>query len=488
MHGLPHRLEGLLRSGNARDRWLLVLLIAALPCINLLAFTWGAANTAIIEDQWYFMPMIRDYFAGQFHLFSLWVTHSQHRTPGYKLLFLANAIFFKLDMRLEAMLGLVALTGSVLLLMKRFQDTLPPSTPYMTALLGLTAIGITGFNLNQWGNLVYSLTALAGYTGILCFVWVWLMLDTQLRSDAGPGKTAGLCLALLFTLVSFAAGMGPALIVSLLLVPVAIMLIERRASKGTLTLLGWLALCSLVFETIYWFTGGIKLSSPHTLPFMTVFLQDPVSVLEYLVLAFAGSVMPAEAMEKHLHGPGRMLDLLAGVNVICLYAVCGYTYLRLHMWKASYLPAFLMMFSALFIVSTLVVRLPSAGLNTSETPRYVLYSQLGFVGCLWVLFHRACSRNDAGRSPWQSLLNSNTFFMGAALLYTFGLVALWTYHPLAVRNNANALQEVLAGGFQKADWVCLDPKLCNEGRATLIQYRLNVFADQQPTEDPSHDR
>ena len=121
MHGLPPRLEGLLRSENARDRWLLVLLITALPCINLLAFTWGTANAAIVEDQWHFIPMIRDYFTGQFHLSSLWVTHSPHRTPGYKLLFLANAVFFKLDMRLEALLGIAALTAGVLLLMKRFR-------------------------------------------------------------------------------------------------------------------------------------------------------------------------------------------------------------------------------------------------------------------------------------------------------------------------------------------------------------------------------
>lgn len=478
MHGLSPRLEGLLRNGNARARWLLVLLITALPCINLLAFIWGTANTAIIEDQWYFMPMVRDYFAGQFHLYSLWVTHSQHRTPGYKLLFLANAVFFKLDMRLEALLGLATLTACVLLLMRRFRDTLPASVTGPVALLGLTAIALTGFNLNQWGNLVYSLTALAGYAGILCFVWVWLMLDTQLRSGTDPWKTVALNLTLIFSLMSFAAGMGPALIASLLLVPSAIMLLERRVTKGQLRLLGWLAFSSLVCEILYWCTGGIKLTSPHAQQFMTVLLQDPVSALEYLVLAFASSVIPAEAMEKHLHAAGHLLDLLTGAGVICLYATCGYIYLRLRMWKASYLPAFLMAFSAFFIVATLIVRLPSAGLSTSETPRYVLYSQLGFIGCLWVLFHWAGSRSDAGRNAWRALLGPQVFFTGAALLYAFGLAALWAYHPLAVRNNASAVQEVLAGDFRQADWVCLDPKLCNEGWTTLVRYRLNVFSDQ----------
>lgn len=476
MHGLPPRLEGLLRSENARDRWLLVLLITALPCINLLAFTWGTANAAIVEDQWHFIPMIRDYFTGQFHLYSLWTSHSPHRTPGYKLLFLANAVFFKLDMRLEALLGIAALTAGVLLLMKRFRDSLPASTPSITGLLGLTAIGITGFNLNQWGNLVYSLVALAGYIGILCFVWVWLTLDTQLRLGAGPWKIAGLGLALAFTLMSFTAGMGPALIVSVLLVPAGIMLIERRAAKSQLALLGSLALCALICELIYWKTGGIKLTNTHSQSFMDVLLHDPVAVPEYLVLAFASSVMPAEALEKHLHGPGRMLDLLVGTGVICLYAACAYTYLCQRMWKASYLPAFLMAFSTFFILSTLIVRLPSMGLATSETPRYVLYSQLGFIGCLWVLFQRAAERGAAGRNAWQALFSPKGFFLGAALLYVFGLAALWAYHPQAVANKATAVQKVLTGDFAQTDWVCPDSKLCDAGRATLMQYQLNVFA------------
>ncbi len=362
MHGLPHRLEGLLRSGNARHRWLLVLLIAALPCINLLAFIWGTANTTIIEDQWYFMPMIRDYFAGQFHLSSLWVTHSQHRTPGYKLLFLANAALFGLDMRFEIMLGTATLVLAILLLMKRFRDTLPASTPYLTTLLGLTAIAIMGFNLNQWGSLVYALTALAGYTGILCFVWLWLLLDTQLRSGTSLRKAVGLSLALAFTLMSFAAGMGPALIVTLLLVPAgdhADRAPGRGRSRSCCS--AALALSALICELIYWKTDGIVLRSPHSQPFMTVFMQDPVAVLEYLLLAFASSVIPADAIEKHFHGMGHTLNLLTGTGVMCVYAVCGLIYLRMRMWKASYLPAFLLAFSVLFVLSTLIVRLPSTG-------------------------------------------------------------------------------------------------------------------------------
>ncbi len=48
-------------------------------------------------------------------------------------------------------------------------------------------------------------------------------------------------------------------------------------------------------------------------------------------------------------------------------------------------------------------------------------------------------------------------------------------------NNVRAVQEVLTGDFsQQRDWLCPNPKLCSDGRATLAQYHLNVFAGQPP--------
>lgn len=476
MYKAPSRLQNLLRSSDARNRWLLVALIAALPCLNLLAFSWGAGNTALIQDQWHFMPMIRDYFAGQLHAYSLWETHSQHRTPGYKLLFLADAAFFGLNMRLEIMLGFAALTGSALLLMRRFQDTLPANTSSGVALLGLLAIALTGFNLNQWADLVYALTAFGGYAGILCFVWLWLTLDTLLRSSASRWQAAYLSLALAFTLTVFAAGTGPALIASLLLVPVGIMLIERRVDKQQLMLLAWLAFCSLICELVYWRTGGMAPLGPVSGSFISVLLHDPRSVAEYLLLAYASSVIPADAMAKHFDGLGQAIDLLAGTCIICLYAACGFLYLRMRMWKQSYLPAFLMAFSTLLILSTLMVRLPSTGVGASEAPRYVLYSQMGFIGCVWILYHGFSRRNPAHATAWRKLINPAACFTVIAVLYVLGLGALWSYYPSTVNNRERAAQEVLTGGLKHPDQICPDLKLCDEGRTTLARYGLNVFS------------
>lgn len=473
MYKVFSRLAALLKGADARSRWLPVLLIAMLPCLNLAVFTWGAGDTALTQDQWYFMPMVGDYFAGDFHAFSLWVTHSQHRTPGYKALFLLDAILFKLDLRVEIALGFAALTVGVLLLMRRFRDTLPPGASPPVIYLGLVTLAFTGFNLNQWYSASYALTALGGYGGILCFVSLWLMLDSRLRQGDGSSKTLTLCLTLAFTLLAFAAGMGPALVVSLLAVPVGVMLLERSYDKSALVLLAWLAFCATGCELIYWVSGGIHLTDPHARPFLDVAMERPGAVLEYLVLSYGASLIPAEALEKHFHGLGHDLDLLTGMAVIGLYLFCGFSYLRLRMWKASYVPAFLLVFSTLFILSTLVVRLPSAGLETSETPRYVLYSQLGLTGCLWILYQRFAG---AGLAAWMSRLGPSGCFTAAAILYAFSLVALWSYYPAAVRNREAAVQQVLTGDFSRPGWVCLEPKLCDAGRATLIRYHLNVFA------------
>lgn len=470
-------------DADAQSRWWPIILIAALPLANLLAFTWDAANRAIIEDQWYFLPMVQDYFAGQFHLFSLWATHSQHRTPGYKLLFLLNAVFFNLDMRLETMFGLAALAAGLLLIMWRFRETLPEATPPATRLLGLLSIAIIACNLNQWSDLVYSLTALAGYVSVLCFVVIWLVLDTRLRRGVNGYGFLLLCLGTAFTLLTFAAGMGPAFVASLIAVPAAAMWAQRRFEPTTIRLLAWVGLYAAVCEALYWGTGGIHLSNPHVPSFLGLATAHPAQALQFLVLSYAASLMPADAMEKHLPVFGRDLNLIVGLGVICLYAGCTYRYCRLRLWETSYVPAFMMAFSTFFILSTLVTRLPTAGVQGSEAPRYVLYSQLGLIGCLWVMYQWCGSDAPSGRL--RHFANPVFIFGATTLLYSLGLASLWSYHPQAVLNKEIAVHEVLSGDFGTTDWVCLDQTLCVAGRKTLQQYGLNVFANQ-PAPPASH--
>ena len=472
-------IKGPLWSGDARRRWLLVLLVATLPCLDLVVYTWDAANTMISRDQWHYIPMIQDYFTGHFHLFSLWDTHSQHRTPGYKLLFLGNAIFLGLNMRFEIMLGAAALILTVVVLMKRFWDSLPSGTPLATALIGLLAIAMASTSLNQWADLTYGLTALAGYAGILCFVWLWLMLDSQLRLGTSRWKTTALSLALAFTLLVFAGGMGPALIVSLIAVPFGVMLLEHRVEKGKLALLASLMLCSIICELLYWGTSGIRLTSPHSQSFMTVFMQQPSLAPEYLLLAFTSSVLHANVLERHYPVYGRDINLVVGTLIFCIYALSAFCYLRLRMWKTSYMPAFLMMFSVLFIFSTLLVRLPSSGIDTAEAPRYVQYSQLGFVGCLWTIFHWLGTPTTS-RPMRLTVAAQAALFVSVAFLYGYGLNDSWQGSPYIVKSNEHAVQEILSGDFSDDDFVCHSPPMCQAGRAILAQYQLNVFAGHPP--------
>lgn len=473
MHDLVSSVGHWLKKCDARSRWLTIVLIATLPCLNLIVFSWLAAGTMVSRDQWYFMPMVRDYFTGNFHVSSLWETHSQHRTPGYKLLFLLNAHFFGLNMRVDVMLGLATLTVSVLLLMRRFRDTLSTESKAVPLWLGLASFAVAGFNLNQWYDTTYALTALGGYAGVLCFVILWLMLDTRLRHAEGDWEVKSPCLMLVFTLMVFAGGMGPALIASILGVTAIVMLLERKLDKAVLVLLAWLALCAVACELVYWGTGGIHIATPHSQPFTRVLIHNPSSILQYLLLSFASSLIPADAMEKHFRGLGQTLNLLTGVGVFCLYLGCTWIYLRLRMWKTTYLPAFLIAFSTLFILSTLAVRLPATGLEAATAPRYVLYSQLGNMGCLWILFH--WFGGDHPRRPL--LLNPLSCFAAAFLLYGLGVAALWSYYPSAARDVEEGTQEIVTGDFSRTDWLCPDTRLCRTGRDILIQYRLTPFAE-----------
>ena len=57
-----------------------------------------AGKSVVTADQWHFLDVISAYYQHGFSFRDVWASHSQHRTPGYKTLFLLDAIYFRLNL------------------------------------------------------------------------------------------------------------------------------------------------------------------------------------------------------------------------------------------------------------------------------------------------------------------------------------------------------------------------------------------------------
>jgi hypothetical protein len=450
----------------------LIFAAAALPFLNVLAFGWLAATTVISRDQWRFLPMVQDWYAGRFQWDSLWLSHSQHRTPGYKLEFLLNAIIFRLDMRVEVMLGAMLLAGAVLLLARHFLKTLP-AMPAMQRMLAAAAVAWLALSLNQWDSLVYGLGAVSGFGHVFFFVLFWLWLDASLHRDPSPRDVVGLTALLAFVLLFWAAGHGPALLASVTAALLVTGYGGGMASPRRTRLYAALAAAAILAELVYWLAGPLAPVRSSSAAHIGQMLAAPGRVVEFLLMALSGSALPVSGMEHH--GWPHGLTLFLGAAIGATYAICIVAFIRRRLWSVSYVPAFLMAYSLLEIASVLMVRF-GEGQATAAAPRYVLDNALGLLGCFWtlVLWQAAQPRLDAA---WRKY--GVPGLSAAALLTAVAASAmLWGHLGEQRRNVQAAVQQVRAGDFEAQDWICPDVQLCAEGVEFLRRERLNIFRDE----------
>jgi len=462
-----------LRQLTARRPATALMLIAALPLANAAVYAWVSANLVVTRDQWFLLPMLQDYFDGHFHPVSLWLTHSQHRIPAYKLLFLLDAVFLKLDMRVEILLGAAALALAVLLLMRRFRDTSPAGTAPWQVFLGLGGIALLGFSLNQWASLVYGLGALNGFGRVASFVCFWLALDSVLRKGATPRVTLALCGLLLFVLFGWAGGHGPAYIAATLAPVLVALKLDAGHGPRVGKLLGWVMLTALAAEAVYWLAGPLAQIHGSARDLLQAMIRAPWQAVEYAFMAFSSSALPIEGMENH--GFPHALSLVCGVFIAVVYAAAIAGFIRARLWRASYLPAFLMGYALLVIASMFLARFVKEGLENATAPRYVLDTQLGLVGCYWTLFLWRSSKPPVVSSVFERMTAIPVMF-GAVLFLEASIAGMiWQHNAYQRELFRQAVEQVHAEDFGQPNWVCPDAALCRAGTEFLKRQRLNIF-------------
>ncbi|MDE2346125.1 MAG: hypothetical protein KGL13_06630, partial [Gammaproteobacteria bacterium] len=75
-----------------------------------------AGRSVVTADQWVFLDVIRNYYQHGFSFRDVWEAQGPHRTPGYKILFLLDAIYFHLNLKLEIYAGILALLAMAVMI------------------------------------------------------------------------------------------------------------------------------------------------------------------------------------------------------------------------------------------------------------------------------------------------------------------------------------------------------------------------------------
>ncbi len=437
-----------------------------------------AGRSVITADQWVFMDVIRDYYRHGFSLRDIWEGQGPHRTPGYKTLFLLDAIYFHLNLKLEIYAGILALLVMAGMIYARYRESMHDTVSSKKLQLSFLVIATVIFSFNQWALYFYSLSSLDGFLGKMFFVWLWCYMDSGIRRPLSYEFILKFCLAFLLILLIFGEGMGAAVIlVSLIVMLLSGINLRRWHDRKYQVLLIATVLTSIISQLIYWMVPPKLLFVGNLFDAILVVFTQPWGTVEYALTTLGSSILSMSWSRISSHTDATMYA--AGVIVTLSYLTAIRLFFRHRMWQKTWLPLILMLYSVLFLGLLLVGRFGNGYLNSSGAPRYAADLQLGLVGILWVFYYaRYSSQQIVGN--WLKLLAVITTVCmlviqaGAAILVT-GMA------PYQRKDNLHFVHYMITS--QSNDYFsnpppilfCPTPAFCVEGVDILKKYGLRPF-------------
>jgi len=437
-----------------------------------------AGRSVVTADQWHFLDVISAYYQHGFSFRDVWASHSPHRTPGYKTLFLLDAIYFRLNLKLEIYAGILALLAMAVMIYFHYRESMRDIVSSESLQLSFLVIATVLFSFNQLALYLYSLSALDDFFGNLLFVWLWCYLDGGLRRSLSYEFILKFCVAFLLLLLIFGEGRG----VAVILVTLIVMLLSGFYSHAWTerkhkVLIIFTILTSIISQLIYWVVPPkLPPSTRHLFDAMLVVFTQPWGAVKYAVITLGSSILNSAWLHSSSLADSAMY--IAGVIVILGYLAAVWLFFRNRMWQKTWLPMIFMLYSILFLGLLLVGRYGVGDLNSAGAPRYAADLQLGLVGILWVFYYARYSSHAVAGSWIKSLAVVSTIFV---LIMQAGSIFLGVgLAPYQRKANQHFVHYLITS--QPSDYFssppaffCPSPALCAEGVGILRKYGLRPF-------------
>lgn len=466
------------RPGATLVTSLIVLCTAGLLCyVHYMDFN------SITRDEWKFMQVLRHWYAGQLSLSDIWDTNaagSEHRTPAFRLYFIANAALFGLDVRLGCYIGVLALGFIAFWLYRHFMRSGGSAPEAAFDHLAFVPVALTVFSFTQTHFYTYDLLAVFAIVGTFWFMGIWVTLDSRLRAPQPWWRYATVAASMVLALVLFGAGKGPAIVLATAVMLLSLAAQAEGGRPARLRMVAWIGGALLLAELIYWYGGAGRMSPGMLGGFIGKISADPAGAVRYVLHALGASVVVNK-------GLGALLDA-AGLSVLALSGLALYLYLRMRLYRKSLVPLAMAVFVGGYIGELVIARF-GRGTANGGAPRYVFTNHLLFVACLFVLAMALRQLHAAGRRRLAA---------GLLALLTLGVATLEGYNLSADLGGIDAQRRSqeraisiararLAGAHVPYPrWYCPNQASCDQGVKFLAEHRLSFFHEPQDRRHPPH--
>ncbi len=373
------------RTHGHRLRDVLGILVLVVPVVAYFWFIHRYAVNVIWNDAWGDIGVIGHARSGTLSLSILWAQHTENRILFPNLIVLALAYTTHYNVVTEEYLSGVLLVAATALIILAHRRRSPDTTWAFYLPVVLMMFALAGGNQYYGGaNTLYGF-AMSWYVVLLSLAAALFLLDRR--------RLTGLVLAgsiAVAVVGSFSSIQG------LLIWPVGLVLLLMRG-RARSAIVAWIvsgAVTGVVF--LYHYntnqgSGGLSYGLSH-----------PVALLKFFLFSIGDNIVGQQVIPTP-HGFGD-LDLVLGVVVLCIALWVVVTNgIRRDTDSARPFGVALTWFGLLCAVTVTISR---TGQGFWQTPRFVMFEVLIWVGCYLTLLARPAplsgdGRQDRGAGEWQ---------------------------------------------------------------------------------------
>ena len=399
---------------------LVVLILLGLQIYIL----FGKDVTSIGSDEWNWIPLVRDAYAGEFDFQNYWKAHGGHRVFGYKVLFTLNALFLGLDLRYFQYGGVLLWTLGALVGAFWLNKKLSFGRgffPIFAAIMIVTTL----ISPHAWVNSDYSLISWR-LGNILGFMLIFIFVDKLIYEDGYRKNLIWFTLLVFIYTLFFGRGWGQAMLYSSIFF----------LSLATLTFLKL-----KIYRKVKWLTAAISVgiitlliynsgSQPLVAP-----AKEPISISGFynFTTGLMGNTLGYEFVGRQ-NFQYRDLIRSLGVFSIMIYAIACLFYIKTSLFKKTTFPLLIMCFSTVAIIAAYFGRGLAIGESAAYYPRWVAESCLGLAGAIAILFH---ARHEAAK-----MLTSGKTILVVNSTLSLACGFIFVTHTFAINSNITSVKSI----------------------------------------------
>ncbi len=342
--------------------------------IGMLIYLSESTSNVPVMDYWRYLNALVDKFFTKGISFSdLYSNNGIHRTPVQLFLFLLNIVLFHWNTQISIYLGAVILCITACVLYKIMKPTF--TNKGIGYYLCIFIMVLTVFTLGSYEILLLEFStsfALRNLTFITGYYWTNKFLENNQKWDS---RACYLSMYYIFVICAMGGAYSMGFAASVLFVLFFDFCKKMRKKEGVCYRNYVVLSLGVIFGVSLYLYGVTDLSTGN--------IGGSFDILQLLYFFFHGTLI---VLGSSLVGNGLSVEMLTffGIMVLMIHFICIYLYVSNRIYEITYIPIFMYIYLAIFIVMILMGR-NTNGVEYLSASRYICDSSMGIISDVIIL-------------------------------------------------------------------------------------------------------